>query len=198
MRHDEHVRALGGALAAYGLDLGRYSAAHAQGYLARFPDPMAWSGSDARSSLISTFAIGETTFMRHPEHFATVRGIELGESAASNPAVGQALRRDLEGATAVARDPVGERAGQRLLERPEEHDRDEEQRAPEDGDLAVGLGADGAGCQDEERIRQQPGAQRGEREDAGAAEQPAVPLTLRGNGLGDRRVRAHWTTASMK
>ena len=73
MRHEEHIRALGGVLADYGLDLRRYSDAHALGYLARFPDPAAWSGSEARSSLISTFAIGETTFMRHPEQFAAVR-----------------------------------------------------------------------------------------------------------------------------
>jgi chemotaxis protein methyltransferase CheR len=87
MRHEEHTRALVGALSTFGLDINRYSAAHALGYYARFPDPGAWSRSDARSSLISTFAIGETTFMRHPEHFQAVRGLspELCERRAGAP-----------------------------------------------------------------------------------------------------------------
>lgn len=75
MLHEEHTRALVGALAAYGLDINRYSSAHALGYLARFPNPQVWSGSEARESLISTFAIGETTFMRHPEQFQAVRAL---------------------------------------------------------------------------------------------------------------------------
>jgi chemotaxis protein methyltransferase CheR len=75
MRPEEHTRALGGALSAFGLDLTRYTVAHALGFIERFPDPEAWSTEEARASLISTFAIGETTFMRHPEHFAAVRTI---------------------------------------------------------------------------------------------------------------------------
>jgi chemotaxis protein methyltransferase CheR len=70
MLHEQHAFALGSVvLATFGLDLNRYTTAHTRGYLARFPDPEAWTSGEARSSLISTFAIGETTFMRHPEHF---------------------------------------------------------------------------------------------------------------------------------
>jgi chemotaxis protein methyltransferase CheR len=75
MRHEEHTRALGGVLATFGLDVNRYSTAHALSYLARFPDAEAWAGAEARSSLISTFGIGETTFLRHPEHFQAVRAL---------------------------------------------------------------------------------------------------------------------------
>jgi chemotaxis protein methyltransferase CheR len=87
MRHEEHTRALIGALGAFGLDLNRYSVAHAVDYMARFPDPNVWSCSEARSSLISTFAIGETTFMRHPEHFQAVRTLapELCERRGGAP-----------------------------------------------------------------------------------------------------------------
>ena len=51
-----------------------------------------------------------------------------------------------DGANLVAaRQPVGERAGRRLLERPEEDDDEQEQRRPEHGDEPVGLGAEHAG-----------------------------------------------------
>jgi chemotaxis protein methyltransferase CheR len=87
MRPEEHTRALGGALSAFGLDLTRYTVAHALGFIERFPDPEAWTTEAARASLISTFAIGETTFMRHPEHFAAVRAIlpELCKERALSP-----------------------------------------------------------------------------------------------------------------
>jgi chemotaxis protein methyltransferase CheR len=87
MLHDERTRALDAVLAGFGLDLNRYTPAHALGYLARFPDPEAWASGEARSSLISTFAIGETTFMRHPEHFAAVRALlpQLCEQRGGSP-----------------------------------------------------------------------------------------------------------------
>jgi chemotaxis protein methyltransferase CheR len=75
MRPEQHTGALRNLLGTFGLDLNRYTTAHALGYLARFPDPGGWSSSEARASLISTFAIGETTFMRHPEHFEALRGL---------------------------------------------------------------------------------------------------------------------------
>src|SRR5262245_59344260 len=69
MRLEELSSALSSALSAYGLDLKRFTPALASGYLTRFPQPEAWLGSDAQADLVSTFAIGETTFLRHAEHF---------------------------------------------------------------------------------------------------------------------------------
>ncbi len=62
-------------LALLGLDIGRYTSALAHGFLARWPDTAAWSSVEAESAFISTFAIGETTFMRHAEHFATLQAL---------------------------------------------------------------------------------------------------------------------------
>jgi chemotaxis protein methyltransferase CheR len=74
--HREHqVKALEGMLSYWGLDVGRYTSALANSFLHQFPDPSAWSSEEARSALIATFAIGETTFLRHPEHFAALRAL---------------------------------------------------------------------------------------------------------------------------
>jgi chemotaxis methyl-accepting protein methylase len=64
---------LGRELSAMGLDLGRYTSALAEHFLARFPSTSDWKSEETRAQLISTFAIGETTFLRHPEHFQTLR-----------------------------------------------------------------------------------------------------------------------------
>jgi chemotaxis protein methyltransferase CheR len=66
---------LSSALSRFGLDLNRYTSAHAETFLSRCPDAEAWRSADAEAQLLSTFAIGETSFMRHPEHFAAFRRI---------------------------------------------------------------------------------------------------------------------------
>ena len=69
MRPEELSFALSGALSTYGLDLKRFTPALASGYLTRFPSPELWGVGKAHADLVSTFAIGETMFLRHPEHF---------------------------------------------------------------------------------------------------------------------------------
>jgi chemotaxis protein methyltransferase CheR len=73
MPHDALAIALDGALASLGLDVQRYTPALVKDFLARFPEPQGWQGKGAHAELIATFAIGETTFLRHPEHFACLR-----------------------------------------------------------------------------------------------------------------------------
>jgi chemotaxis protein methyltransferase CheR len=73
MRPDELSCALSGALAAFGLDLKRFTPALATNYLARYPSPEQIALDGARKELVSTFAIGETTFLRHPEHFHALK-----------------------------------------------------------------------------------------------------------------------------
>jgi chemotaxis protein methyltransferase CheR len=87
MPHERHARALGNALAPFGLDLNRYTAAHAQNFLSHWPDQATWPSSEAQSSLLCNFAIGETSFMRHPEHFAAVRALlpALHQQRAGSP-----------------------------------------------------------------------------------------------------------------
>jgi chemotaxis protein methyltransferase CheR len=80
MPHERHAPALGSALAPFGLDLNRYTAAHAQNFLAHWPDQATWLSREAQSSLLCIFAIGETSFMRHPEHFAALRAVLPGLS----------------------------------------------------------------------------------------------------------------------
>lgn len=62
-------------LSLLGLDIGRYTEALRDDFLARWPVEGDWSRDDVRSAMISTFAIGETTFLRHPEHFQAVRAL---------------------------------------------------------------------------------------------------------------------------
>ncbi len=69
MQPDELAYALSGALSAYGLDIKRFTPGLASGYLTRFPRPEVWGLGKAKADLVSTFAIGETMFLRHPEHF---------------------------------------------------------------------------------------------------------------------------------
>lgn len=70
--------ALFSALSAYGLDVKRYTPGLVATFLTRFPTPERWDTSEARAGLISTFAIGETTFLRHPEHFYALRALVPG------------------------------------------------------------------------------------------------------------------------
>jgi chemotaxis protein methyltransferase CheR len=62
-------------LSLLGLDIARYTEALRDDFLARWPVEADWSRDDARSAMISTFAIGETTFLRHPEHFQAMRAL---------------------------------------------------------------------------------------------------------------------------
>jgi chemotaxis protein methyltransferase CheR len=89
MQPDELAFALSGALSAYGLDLKRFTPALATGYLARFPSPELWGAGKAAADLVSTFAIGETMFMRHPEHF---RALEKLVPTLSTVRMGGTLR----------------------------------------------------------------------------------------------------------
>jgi len=84
---DERVQELSRALALMGLDLQRYTSSLSQGFLARWPSPGDWTSAEARASLLSAFAIGETSFMRHPEQFAALRSLlpELCERRAGSP-----------------------------------------------------------------------------------------------------------------
>jgi chemotaxis protein methyltransferase CheR len=75
MRPEHNAKALESMLSYWGLDVGRYTTALAESFLAQWPDPALWSSDQARATLISTFAIGETTFLRHPEHFAALRAL---------------------------------------------------------------------------------------------------------------------------
>jgi chemotaxis protein methyltransferase CheR len=75
MRPEAHNGELERKLALLGLDIGRYTPALAHGFLARWPHPSDWNTLEAQSALISTFAIGETTFMRHAEHFNALRSV---------------------------------------------------------------------------------------------------------------------------
>lgn len=78
MQPEQQVKALESMLAFWGLDVGRYTSALAHSFLQHWPDPGSWSSEEAKSTLISTFAIGETTFLRHPEQFAALRAILPG------------------------------------------------------------------------------------------------------------------------
>jgi chemotaxis protein methyltransferase CheR len=78
MQHEQRVRALEQTLSFWGLDVGRYTSVLAESFLARWPNLDDWRSAEARSALISTFAIGETTFMRHPEQFAALRSLLPG------------------------------------------------------------------------------------------------------------------------
>ena len=60
MPHEQRVRELEQTLSLWGLDVGRYTTALAESFLVRWPDAEQWRLSEARSALISTFAIGET------------------------------------------------------------------------------------------------------------------------------------------
>jgi chemotaxis protein methyltransferase CheR len=62
-------------LSLLGLDIGRYTEALRDDFLSRWPIESDWSRDDVRNAMISTFAIGETTFLRHPEHFQAVRAL---------------------------------------------------------------------------------------------------------------------------
>lgn len=73
MLHEERERELSRALSSYGLDLVRYTPALTQSFLRQWPHPSDWVSGQAQAALISTFAIGETTFLRHPEQFAAAR-----------------------------------------------------------------------------------------------------------------------------
>lgn len=87
MQLEQNSGELGRKLALLGLDICRYTSALAHGFLTRFPQPADWSTVEAHSALISTFAIGETTFMRHVEHFETLQSVlpELCRARAGSP-----------------------------------------------------------------------------------------------------------------
>jgi chemotaxis protein methyltransferase CheR len=75
MLHDARNGELARALSAFGLDLVRYTPALTQSFLKQWPTSSDWYSGRAKAALISTFAIGETTFLRHPEQFAAVRAL---------------------------------------------------------------------------------------------------------------------------
>ena len=70
-------------LTSFGLDLNRYTPALAEAFLKEWPNSADWNSARAQAELVATFAIGETTFLRHPEHFATLRRL-IPELRASN------------------------------------------------------------------------------------------------------------------
>ena len=74
-----------------------------------------------------------------------------------------------------SRQPVGERPRRRLLERPEEHDHEQEQRCPENGDETVGLGAEHACGQHVVGVGENPGRDGRSREEHRAVEAPRRP-----------------------
>ena len=73
------------------------------------------------------------------------------------------------------RQAVGERSGRRLLERPEEHDHEQEQRRPENGDETVGLGTEHAGREHVVGVGEDPGRDRRSRQEHRAVEASEVP-----------------------
>ena len=90
--------------------------------------------------------------------------------------------RPQDGANLMApRQPVGERAGRRLLERPEEHDHEQEQRCPENGDETVGLGTEHAGREHVVGVGEDPGRD-------GRSRRSTAPSNVRG-ALGRVRPR---------
>ena len=83
-----------------------------------------------------------------------------------------------------ALEPVGERAGGRLLERPEEHDHEQEERGPEDGDEAVRLRPERPRREDVVGVGEDARRERGAREERGAVEAARRPAGALGDGDG--------------
>jgi chemotaxis protein methyltransferase CheR len=72
------------AAARFGLDLARYPAPQVHALLAVLADAEATHDVEALARIASVCCIGETTFLRHPEHFAAlgrlVAGASIGEA----------------------------------------------------------------------------------------------------------------------
>ncbi len=78
MPHDARAVLLSHELSQLGLDIGRYTEALRDDFLARHFREESYGTERVREALIATFAIGETTFLRHPEHFSALRALLPG------------------------------------------------------------------------------------------------------------------------
>ena len=88
----------------------------------------------------------------------------------------------------AAGEPVCERPRSRLLERPEEHDHEQEERRPENGHETVGLGPERARREDVVGVGEDAGCKRRARQQRGAVKSPRRHALDR-DGLSDGHVR---------
>ena len=88
----------------------------------------------------------------------------------------------------AAGEPVGERPRRRLLERPEEHDHEQEERRPENGHQPVGLRAERAGREDVVGVGEDARRECRARKQCGAVKRPRRSAFGR-DGLRDGDVR---------